>query len=153
MMSRLWRHMVRGRGATATETIILLVLVAMVILSIVKMFSNNLGTKVNKANSAVASLSTEDPDARRVRENGKKAWKGQNGAAAPAGEQQPAAGGSKGNGAAAAANAGKQGAPTQTAAGTPTVQEGCGGFNPFVIPIALGLAGLLGYVIMKTKKG
>lgn len=161
-MSKLRRSLTAGRGATATETLILMVLVAMVILASIKVLRDTLGDKVNSANDSVAEVSMEsaaERDQRRLRENAKKNAAGgaQSGQASAGGAGEgSAAAGSSGAGASGAGPSPSGGAAAATAqpgAAQAEPESGCGGFNPFIIPIALGLAGLLGYVVLKSKKG
>ncbi len=161
MMRRLGRSLKQRRGATATETIILVVLVAMVVLASIKVLRDNLGNKVDEANTHVSTVSMdrEDPDETRRRRNAKEleAQGGEGGGASEASGDQEGSGGSEGGSdGAVAASGGHEADGEAVAAGDaagPPPDEGCGGFNPFIIPIALGLLGLLGYVVMKTRKG
>jgi Flp pilus assembly pilin Flp len=157
-MRRLSQSLRQRRGATATETVILIVLIAMVVLAGIKAFQGTLGGKVEFANAEVAAVSTEGSDSQRRRANAKRAK-----------EREAASGGNSSGSSQTQAsaqdgsdNGGSSGladpdAPEQgdAAAGAAAAQPegGCGGFNPFAIPIGLGLLGLLGYVIMKSQKG
>ncbi|QDG53193.1 hypothetical protein FIV42_21325 [Persicimonas caeni] len=160
-MRRLGRSLKQQRGATATETIILVVLVAMVVLASIKVLRDNLGNKVDEANTHVSAVSIdrEDPDEKRRRQKAKEMAQegGEAGAggSSEAGAKGQGSGGSQGGGAAVAGPDDEAGGSAVASAdGQAAAPEGgCGGFNPFIIPIALGLMGLLGYVVMKTKKG
>ena len=145
-------HFRRPVGATASELIIIIVLVALVIMASVKMFQGNLGTKVELANDQVASVSTESDEERRLRERGRQADQ------ARAQREQS----SKKRGQDEEAEKVARGEehrrkhadlPDHRPQAGAAAQPSCGGFNPFLIPIVLGLLGLLGYVIAKSKKG
>lgn len=156
MKTQLHRSLRRGVGATTTETVMLLVLVAMVVVAGLKVFGGGVGQKVEFANDSVGAVSIQDNEMDRLRANqrradAKRASQGRGAAAAPSG----AAGTPQAEGAATEGSTDKKSgapAPAQTnAAVAPT--GGCGGFNPFAIPIILGLLGLLGYVVVKSRKG
>ena len=158
-MSRLGRSLRQRRGATATETLILIILVALVILASVKVLRDSLANKAETANEHVSAVSIdrEDPDEKRRRQKAKMASRGGGEAAgsqAEASQQARTPGAGEGSPNAASTEEGGDPigeAPAESGAAPP--QGGCGGFNPFIIPIVLGLLGLLGYVVMKTKKG
>lgn len=142
----------RGRrGATATELLVLLVLVAIVIMAAIKLLQEGLSDQAGKASDHVSSISTdsEDEDERRRKENMRRAE-----ASGESGEDDGR--GSSDSEDEEVAAPGEPKGPDP--GGTDRVryaesESGCGGFNPFLIPIALGLAGLIGYIVMKTKKG
>lgn len=155
-MRRLGNSLKQRRGATATETIILVLLVAMVVLASIKVLRDNLGNKVEEANTHVSavSLEREDPDEVRRRRNAKEASQEAQGHSSAQASQDDSTGSRSGDDVSAASGggAGDVGEAPVGADGEPPADEG-GGFNPFIIPIVLGLLGLLGYVIAKTKKG
>lgn len=156
-MRRLGRSLKQRRGATATETIILVVLVSMVVLASIKVLRDNLGNKVDEANTHVAavSLDRQDPDEARRKQNEKEAARASAVEASADDSTEPAAAdGARADRAVASSSSGEAVGEVD-AAGAAAEQPagGCGGFNPFIIPIFLGLLGLLGYVVMKTKKG
>ncbi|MFP4599180.1 MAG: hypothetical protein ACLFVJ_13060 [Persicimonas sp.] len=135
----------------------MMVLVAMVILASVKVLQDTVGGKVGQANEqvnrGVSTESAEQRDERRRHANAKKAAD-QTGAS-EGGQAADGSGSGTGDDGQKVVDApeaprGPGGRTDQAAASSP---GGCGGFNPFIIPIALGLLGLLGYIFMKTKKG
>jgi hypothetical protein len=131
----------------------MIVLVAMIVMAGIKVFEGGISTKVELANESVGSISTENKDLEKLHERGRKSRKAR---AAAAGSDSPSTtGAAKSDGSAADGAPGEKKGNHPAAAGQGAVaaQGGCGGFNPFLIPIALGLAGLLGYVILKSKKG
>lgn len=143
-------------GATATETLILVVLVAMIVLASIKVLRDTMGDKVGEANERVASVTTEQDEQEQRRKQAtwrdgddEGARQSSQGANAEAGGQ----GGSQGDDSVASGPGGLRNMPDGTDSAPAARSEGgCGGFNPFVIPIILGLLGLLGYVITKAKK-
>lgn len=156
MKTKLHRSLRRRVGATTTETVMLLVLVAMVVVAGLKVFGGGVGQKVEFANDSIGAVSIQDDEMDRLRANqrradAKRAAQGRGSAAAPSG----AASAAQPQGAAAEGATDKKSsvpAPARsTAAAAPT--GGCSGFNPFAIPIILGLLGLLGYVVVKSRKG
>jgi hypothetical protein len=126
--------------------VILIVLIAVAVLATVKTLQSTLGAKVDRANAEVAAVTTEGGKEQLQKEKAKQAR-----AEAAAQEKSD-------QGRAEAAPTGVPGGPDQGGP-APAVAVGAepeddtGGFNPFIIPIALGLFGLLGYVIMKSQKG
>jgi Flp pilus assembly pilin Flp len=141
-------------GATATETLILVVLVTMVVLASIKVLRDTMGDKADEASTRVASVTTEKGDEDRQeraswRDDGDGAVQGESGADQEAAGQ----GGSQDSDTVARGPGGLRNMPDGTDS-TPAAHSegGCGGFNPFLIPIILGLLGLLGYVITKAKK-
>lgn len=156
-MRRLSQSLKRRRGATATETVILIVLVAMVVLASIKALSGTLGGKVELANSEVAAVSTESSDAQRRRANAKRAREQEAGGQGSAANSETLGSGQGRSAKGSTAGLAEPDGPSvgEPAPGTPGAapEEGCGGFNPFIIPIGLGMLGLLGYVVMKSQKG
>lgn len=153
----------RARGATTTETVMLLVLIAMLVIAGIKMLGGGIGQKVEFASDSVGAVSTESGEMERLRENQREAEvrrKRKGGqVAAGASQKDPTAHASKGAGqqGAGQANGPRASEGANAAASSPAATAssgGCGGgFNPFVVPIALGLLGLLGYVVVKSQKG
>lgn len=159
MKTHLRRSLRRGRGATTTETVMLLVLIAMVVIASVKMLGGGIGQNVDFATDSVGAVSTDDNEMERLRANqrkaeARKAARG-GGSAASASASTGGSAGSSGGGDSGESGAERRaGAASAQSAPAVAPRGGCGGdFNPFLIPIALGMLGLLGYVVAKSQKG
>lgn len=158
MKIQLHQSLRRGLGATTTETVILLVLIAMVAIAMIKLLGGNIGGKVEFANDSVSAVSTENNEMERLRANQRaaEARRGSGGGGSAAEASQSAAPGQPAGAASPASSNDPRERAAASARATTAVAPsgGCGGgFNPFVIPIALGLLGLLGYVVVKSQKG
>lgn len=169
MVKRLRRSLRSARGATVTEMVVLIVLVALAVMAGIKALGSTMGAKMDEANTRVAQVSTEQvpgqygKPASSASGRAEEAGATPNRAAAPA---QATPGADDPDDASKSSARGESGdpqlvdapdvprqraAPVSNAAAPP--DDGCGGFNPFLIPMVLGLLGLLGYVIGKSKKG
>lgn len=159
MKTNLKRSPRRCLGATTTETVLLIVLVAMVVMAGIKLFAGGVGEKVEFANDSIGAVSTEDDEMERLRENAREA-KAERAARGGAASSTTTSGDKKSSkksseGVASAPDSAKPSAPASAGpdADARASAGGCGGTNPFLIPIVLGLLGLLGYVMAKSRKG
>ncbi|MBA2661908.1 MAG: hypothetical protein H0U74_06405 [Bradymonadaceae bacterium] len=144
-----------GRGATAAEYMILLILIAMVCLVVFRLFGDTIKGKISGAQGGIAAVGETTPDDYVV------AGKGDGSAASGAAGSGSAAGES-GAGGAGSADSGKAGAGAREPGSEsyeyeqdkPVAQSGSvGGINPWILLVFLGLAGLLVYVFFAKKDG
>jgi Flp pilus assembly pilin Flp len=178
------------RGATAVEYIVMLILTAMVILAIMRVFGSTIEAKYNDAHDELSGLETDrsksgssgsggsgsrgshnddsagggsadKSSAEGTAEgsgsgSGSGSGAGANGSSGSGGESGD---GSSGGGGGKSGNGGVSG-PSDTSAGSlyvggkakPPEEEGPG-FNPIILLAALGLVGLLFFVMSKGKDG
>lgn len=135
----------------------MIILVGLIVMAGIKMFGGGIAGKADFANDMVGSVTTENQEAERLRAAGRKAEerrRAHGGAASGAAEGSEAGGGEARHEEGGAQQAARAPAPA-TSAATSKEAGGAdgGGFNPFLIPIVVGLLGLLGYVMLKSQKG
>jgi hypothetical protein len=139
--------------------VILIVLIAMVVLASVKALQGTLGEKVEFASSEVGAVTTESGSSQRQRARMKRAREHEatggdsTSSRTETGSTPKSSSGEGGLASVADSDGNAQGQAAAASKGGPAPEGGCGGFNPFLIPIALGLFGLLGYVVLKSQKG
>lgn len=186
-MSAKWYN---RRGATAVEYIVMLLLAAMVILAIMRVFGSTIESKYNDAHDELSGIETDRSNsgsgsgAGGEGGSGKSGRSGESGGGSENGSGSAAAsgggGGAGGSGAAGSggAGAGKSGdgsggggggsggkggvsGPSDTSNGSLYVGGGSKkakedegpGFNPIILLAALGLVGLLFFIMFKGKDG
>lgn len=138
-----------GRGASATELIILLVLIAMVCLGVFRLFGDTIKTKLTGAQAGVSSVGMDD-----------KPFEGNFDSSASASSGRSNTSSSTRTGAASQGSTGGGGAidgSRSAAASSTEIVEveakpgSVGGFNPWILAIFIGLGGLLIYVFFAKK--
>ena len=179
-MSALFRS---RRGATAVEYIVMLLLTAMVILAIMRVFGSTIEAKYNDAHEELTGLesdrsksgggsgssgsgsgskSSQDGQGGDGSDNGSASGAEGGGAGASGGAGSASGDGSAGSGGGGGGEGGKSGVsgPSDTSTGSLYVggkkkppKEEEPGFNPIILLAALGLVGLLFFVMSKGKDG
>lgn len=138
----------RGRGASATEMIILLVLIAVVCIGVFRLFGGTIKNKLTGAQATVAAVGTEEKQTQGSFEQASAAGSG-GGSAKSADSNRKSQAGASGR---SVANQGGQAiAPSTSVAKVEQKPGSVGGFNPWILAIFLGLAGLLVYVFFAKK--
>lgn len=148
MMLRRMRSMIRRpRGATAVEYMVMMLLAVMVVMAVLKVFGGSIQEKFADANDELSGTLASDAQERRQRS-------GSGSEGGSSGDGTSSSDGSSGQGA-----DGQTGGEAGTSAGGGSGEAGEGGleedegpgFNPVILLIALGLVGLLVYVMVKGK--
>lgn len=172
------------RGATAVEYIVMLILTAMVILAIMRVFGSTIEAKYNDAHDELAGLETDrsksgsggsgsgggrgshddssgSGSADKSSADGTADGSGAgSGSANGSGGSADGSGDESGGGGGGKAGKGGVSGPSDTSTGSlyvggkakPPEEEGPG-FNPIILLAALGLVGLLFFVMSKGKDG
>ena len=130
----------RGRGATAAEYMVLLMLAALFIVAMIRVFGSSVTSKFEASRQEISGISSEDRSA--------ASGAGQGGAGAANSEQR-----SMTRTTVASTAASSEAAEARARGERPQARWwSVGGVSWIVVAIVLGLFGLLGYVIFGGKK-
>ncbi len=140
----------RGRGASATELIILLVLIALVCIGVFRLFGETIKAKLTGAQAEVAAVGGDDP---RFEGNFAATSPVAGGGASATNTRGATAAGSATTGGGAVEGSSSAKKPSTALAEVEGKSGSVGGFNPWILVIFLGLGGLLVYVFFAKKGG
>lgn len=145
VLARLRASLAAGRGATAAEYIVLLVLTALVVLILIRVFGDTLRGKVTSAQQEIALVDSPNTSGGKggARGDYKSSESGSTASAATRG-------GAQSGGSALVSR------PAQNVAYEPSERRAAatgsvGGINPLILLVVLGLVGLLIYVFFAKK--
>ncbi len=152
MASRFRSSAKRGRGASATELIILLVLISLVCIGIFRLFGDTITAKLSGAQAEVSAVGGGDrPFDGNFGESG-SASGGRSSGSSSGGSNSKSTGSTASGSASSGSNAAVAKAPTAVDA-VEAKPGSVGGFNPWILVIFIGLGGVLVYVFFAKKSG
>lgn len=144
-------------GATAVEYMIMLILIALVVIGIVRVFGDTISNKVARASGGIETMDKSGSGVGGGKGSANGGKGANSGSAANASGNGSGAGGKKGDGSGSSGNYGnKKGSQMAYGSGGGELEEdekSGPGINPIVLLIAMGLLGLLIYVMVANKKG